>query len=171
MRTLAAEGRTMLVVTHEMGFAREVSNRVVFLNQGVIEEEAVVRRTSLRRAENGAIGRFLSGTPQGLGNAELRHPRPESALIACARASRAGDHSARAALVADVGLAFLIAGTVAEGNGDEAVPLVEATRARVARERVETQHRRRERGVREDDPEQVRADAATWSSPASRRAA
>jgi octopine/nopaline transport system ATP-binding protein len=39
MRTLAGEGRTMLVVTHEMGFAREVSNRVVFLNQGVIEEE------------------------------------------------------------------------------------------------------------------------------------
>jgi octopine/nopaline transport system ATP-binding protein len=39
MRTLAAEGRTMLVVTHEMGFAREVSNRVVFLNQGTIEEE------------------------------------------------------------------------------------------------------------------------------------
>jgi len=39
MRTLAAEGRTMLVVTHEMGFAREVSNRVVFLNHGVIEEE------------------------------------------------------------------------------------------------------------------------------------
>jgi octopine/nopaline transport system ATP-binding protein len=36
---LAAEGRTMLVVTHEMGFAREVSNRVVFLNQGVVEEE------------------------------------------------------------------------------------------------------------------------------------
>ena len=39
MRTLAGEGRTMLVVTHEMGFAREVSNRVVFLNHGVIEEE------------------------------------------------------------------------------------------------------------------------------------
>jgi len=39
MRTLATEGRTMLVVTHEMGFAREVSNRVVFLNQGIIEEE------------------------------------------------------------------------------------------------------------------------------------
>ena len=39
MRTLAAEGRTMLVVTHELGFAREVSNRVIFLNQGVIEEE------------------------------------------------------------------------------------------------------------------------------------
>jgi octopine/nopaline transport system ATP-binding protein len=39
MCTLAAEGRTMLVVTHEMGFAREVSNRVMFLNQGVIEEQ------------------------------------------------------------------------------------------------------------------------------------
>jgi len=39
MRTLAEEGRTMLVVTHEMGFAREVSNRVIFLNQGVIDEE------------------------------------------------------------------------------------------------------------------------------------
>ena len=39
MRTLAAEGRTMLVVTHEMEFARDVSNRVIFLNQGVIDEE------------------------------------------------------------------------------------------------------------------------------------
>jgi octopine/nopaline transport system ATP-binding protein len=37
MRALAAEGRTMLVVTHEMGFAREVSSRVVFLHQGMIE--------------------------------------------------------------------------------------------------------------------------------------
>lgn len=39
MRVLAAEGRTMLVVTHEMGFAREVSSKVVFLHQGVVEEE------------------------------------------------------------------------------------------------------------------------------------
>jgi len=39
MRVLAKEGRTMLVVTHEMGFAREVSNKVVFLHQGVIEEQ------------------------------------------------------------------------------------------------------------------------------------
>ncbi len=37
MRALAEEGRTMLVVTHEMGFAREVSSRVVFLHQGAIE--------------------------------------------------------------------------------------------------------------------------------------
>jgi octopine/nopaline transport system ATP-binding protein len=39
MRNLAVEGRTMLVVTHEMGFAREVSNKVVFLDQGRVEEE------------------------------------------------------------------------------------------------------------------------------------
>ncbi len=39
MRALAEEGRTMLVVTHEMGFARDVSNRVVFLHKGVVEEE------------------------------------------------------------------------------------------------------------------------------------
>ncbi|WP_445680371.1 ABC transporter ATP-binding protein [Radicibacter daui] len=39
MRGLADEGRTMLVVTHEMGFARDVSSRVVFLHQGQVEEE------------------------------------------------------------------------------------------------------------------------------------
>ena len=39
MTDLAAEGRTMIVVTHEMGFAREVSKRVVFLHDGRIEEE------------------------------------------------------------------------------------------------------------------------------------
>ncbi|SCY01787.1 ABC transporter ATP-binding protein [Microvirga guangxiensis] len=39
MRSLAEEGRTMLVVTHEMGFARDVSNRVVFLHKGLVEEE------------------------------------------------------------------------------------------------------------------------------------
>src|SRR4051794_15772136 len=41
MRSLAEEGRTMLVVTHEMGFARDVSSRVVFLHQGVVEEEGL----------------------------------------------------------------------------------------------------------------------------------
>lgn len=39
MKRLAEEGRTMLVVTHEMRFAREVSSRTVFLHQGAIEEE------------------------------------------------------------------------------------------------------------------------------------
>lgn len=39
MRNLADEGRTMIVVTHEMGFAREVSSRVIFLDQGRIVED------------------------------------------------------------------------------------------------------------------------------------
>jgi putative lysine transport system ATP-binding protein len=39
MKELAASGLTMLVVTHEMGFAKEVSDRVVFMDQGVIVEE------------------------------------------------------------------------------------------------------------------------------------
>ena len=40
MRDLAKEGMTMMVVTHEMGFAREVANRVVFMDEGQIIEEA-----------------------------------------------------------------------------------------------------------------------------------
>ena len=39
MRDLAEEGLTMLVVTHEMGFARDVSNRVLFMDNGVIAED------------------------------------------------------------------------------------------------------------------------------------
>ncbi len=39
IRDLAAEGRTMLIVTHEMGFARDVANRVVFLHDGQILED------------------------------------------------------------------------------------------------------------------------------------
>ena len=39
MRDLAAEGRTMLIVTHEMRFAREVSSQIVFLHQGQVEEQ------------------------------------------------------------------------------------------------------------------------------------
>ena len=39
MQKLAEEGKTMIVVTHEMGFARHVSNHVIFLHQGKIEEE------------------------------------------------------------------------------------------------------------------------------------
>lgn len=40
MKQLAEEGMTMVVVTHEMGFAREVASRVVFIDEGVIKEEA-----------------------------------------------------------------------------------------------------------------------------------
>ena len=53
MRSLAEEGRTMLVVTHEMSFARDVSSRVIFLHQGAIEadgrpEDLFTRRDSAR---------------------------------------------------------------------------------------------------------------------------
>ena len=60
MQTLAEEGRTMVVVTHEMGFARNVSNHVVFLHQGRIEEEGrpadVLGKPSTER-----LTKFLSG--------------------------------------------------------------------------------------------------------------
>ena len=39
IRNLAKEGRTMIVVTHEMGFAKDVSTRVIFLHNGLIEED------------------------------------------------------------------------------------------------------------------------------------
>ncbi len=60
MKLLAEEGRTMVVVTHEMGFAREVSNHVIFLHQGRIEEQGVPREVLVRpRSER--LAQFLSG--------------------------------------------------------------------------------------------------------------
>ena len=44
LRGLAAEGMTMVVVTHEIGFARDVASHVVFMDEGVIVEEGPVRR-------------------------------------------------------------------------------------------------------------------------------
>ncbi len=61
MQKLAEEGRTMIVVTHEMGFARNVSNHVMFLHQGRTEEEgnpAIV----LTRPESERLKQFLSGS-------------------------------------------------------------------------------------------------------------
>lgn len=40
MKSLADEGMTMVIVTHEMGFAKEVANRVIFIDDGKILEEA-----------------------------------------------------------------------------------------------------------------------------------
>lgn len=60
MRSLAEEGRTMLVVTHEMGFARDVSSRVVFLHQGLVEEEGTPAEIfGAGRSER--LRRFLKG--------------------------------------------------------------------------------------------------------------
>ena len=61
MRDLASEGRTMIVVTHEMGFAREVSNRVVFLHQGNIEEQGDPKLV-LREPQSERLQQFLAGS-------------------------------------------------------------------------------------------------------------
>jgi arginine/ornithine transport system ATP-binding protein len=60
MKDLAAEGRTMIVVTHEMGFAREVSNHTLFLHQGKVEEEGHPREV-LSRPQSQRLQQFLSG--------------------------------------------------------------------------------------------------------------
>ena len=60
MRDLADEGRTMIVVTHEMGFAREVSNKLVFLHQGQIEEQGDPREV-LTHPKSERLQQFLSG--------------------------------------------------------------------------------------------------------------
>jgi len=60
MRDLAAEGRTMIVVTHEMGFAREVSSHTMFLHQGRVEEQGDPREV-LIRPQSERLKAFLSG--------------------------------------------------------------------------------------------------------------
>lgn len=64
MRTLAKEGLTMIIVTHEMAFARDVSNHVVFMANGVIEEEG--RPEDIFGAPQKALTKeFLSRFMQG----------------------------------------------------------------------------------------------------------
>ncbi len=61
MRSVAEEGRTMIVVTHEMGFAREVSKQVVFLHQGQIEEQGEPAEV-LQRPRSERLRAFLSSS-------------------------------------------------------------------------------------------------------------
>ena len=61
MRSVAEDGRTMIVVTHEMGFAREVSNHVVFLHQGQIEEQGAPDEV-LQRPSSERLRAFLSNS-------------------------------------------------------------------------------------------------------------
>jgi ABC-type histidine transport system ATPase subunit len=61
MRDLAAEGRTMIVVTHEMGFAREVSSQVIFLHEGRVEE-AGPPQDVFHSPRSERFRQFLSGT-------------------------------------------------------------------------------------------------------------
>ena len=59
MRDLADEGMTMVVVTHEIGFAREVADRVLFLDGGVIAEQGPAREL-LEQPENPRLRAFLA---------------------------------------------------------------------------------------------------------------
>ncbi len=61
MKNLAQEGRTMVVVTHEMGFAREVSNHLIFLHKGQIEEEGNPALV-LGNPKSERLAQFLSGS-------------------------------------------------------------------------------------------------------------
>ncbi|MBP6719918.1 MAG: ATP-binding cassette domain-containing protein [Rhodoferax sp.] len=60
MQSLAEEGRTMVVVTHEMGFARNVSNHVMYLDKGVVEEEGHPSQV-LSSPKSARLAQFLSG--------------------------------------------------------------------------------------------------------------
>ena len=60
MQSLAEEGRTMLVVTHEMGFAREVSSRVLFLHEGLVEENGPPEQV-FDKPKSERFKQFLSG--------------------------------------------------------------------------------------------------------------
>jgi ABC-type histidine transport system ATPase subunit len=59
MRELARDGTTMIVVSHEMAFAREVSDRVIFLHQGVIEEQGPPAQI-FGAPKSERLGQFLS---------------------------------------------------------------------------------------------------------------
>ncbi|MBD9424602.1 ABC transporter ATP-binding protein [Pseudomonas sp. PDM15] len=61
MQDLAQEGRTMVVVTHEMGFAREVSNQLIFLHKGLVEETGCPKEV-LANPQSERLKQFLSGS-------------------------------------------------------------------------------------------------------------
>ena len=64
MRALAEEGRTMLVVTHEMSFARDVSSRVMFLHQGMVEAEGTPAELFGKDCTSERFRQFISGQAQ-----------------------------------------------------------------------------------------------------------
>ena len=59
MKSLAEEGMTMIIVTHEMGFAREVSDRVLFMDEGVIKEQGTPEQV-FKNPQDERLKDFLS---------------------------------------------------------------------------------------------------------------
>ena len=60
IRALAEEGRTMIMVTHEMNFARKVASHVMFLHQGLVEEQGTPEAV-LDNPQSERLRQFLSG--------------------------------------------------------------------------------------------------------------
>jgi len=67
IRDLAKEGRTMILVTHEMGFAHDVANRVLFLHDGRVEEEGTPAEL-FDNPQSERLRQFLAGTHNGRRN-------------------------------------------------------------------------------------------------------
>ena len=99
MRKLAEEGMTMLVVTHEMGFARNVSSKTVFMENGVVVEQAPSReffadpkeertRAFAKDRPHGVIyghrGASSSDTNTGCGSQRMRRPLSEPCILLAA---------------------------------------------------------------------------------------
>ena len=61
MQQLAEEGRTMLIVTHEMGFARNIASHVMFLHQGLVEEQGCPKDV-FETPQSQRLQQFLSGS-------------------------------------------------------------------------------------------------------------
>ena len=78
MRGLAEDGMTMVVVTHEMGFAREVASRILFMDGGVVVEEGPRRSSS---PTPGTSGRAVPGEDPGALAHTLRDETCETAPV------------------------------------------------------------------------------------------
>ena len=78
MRELADEGMTMIVVTHEMGFARDVGDQVVFMDEGVVVEQGEPHAVldNPRRSAPSASSGWSWSTEPGRRAGSRRTPRP-----------------------------------------------------------------------------------------------
>ncbi len=73
MRELARDGMTMVVVTHEMGFAREVANRVLFIDEGKIQEENTPEEFFANPKNPNTSGIFIQGIVEKLNLSLIKH--------------------------------------------------------------------------------------------------
>ena len=144
MRQLAEEGMTMLVVTHEMGFARNVSSKTVFMENGVVVEQAPSReffadpkeeRTRAFFAKDrphgviyGHRGASSSDTNTGCGSQRMRRPLSEPCILLAAVPNSNSLFPPLAAVVAVAGhsiarpIALRATGSHPSGRSSEKLP-------------------------------------------------